>query len=155
MKILFPVRNAKIVFLAGVVFLAVSKIWLVHEEEIYGSANLYDELCYLRAAEHWYWNAHYDWLAFARPPAYPLWIALVHAFGLPLRLAQEVLFLSGYALFIAALRAAGVSRLAALLVYAAAIFHPASFQLHNHVVTDTLYAAVLPMALAGLIFVFV
>jgi hypothetical protein len=127
---------------------------LVHEEEIYGSANYFDDLNYIRAAERWYWGAEYSWTSFVRAPAYPLWIALVHTLGLPLRTAQEILFLGGYAVLIAALRAASVSRPAAILIYAAAILHPASFQLHNHVLTDNMYAAILPMALGGLIFVF-
>jgi hypothetical protein len=141
-------------FVTGVLVLAVFKLWLVHEEEIYGSANFFDQLNYLRAAENWYWGAEYSWTSFVRAPGYPLWIALVHTSGLPLRTAQELLFLGGYAVLIAALRAAGVSRPIALLIYAAAILHPASFQLHNQVMTDTMYAAILPMALAGLIFVF-
>jgi hypothetical protein len=141
-------------FITGVIVLAVFKLWLVHEEEIYGSANFFDQLNYLRAAESWYWGAEYSWTSFIRAPGYPLWIALVHTTGLPLRTAQELLFLGGYAVLIAALRAAGVSRPAALLIYAAAILHPASFQLHNQVLTDNLYAAILPMALAGLIFIF-
>ena len=144
----------KIAFVTGVILLAVFKLWLVHEEEIYGSANFFDQLNYVRAAEWWYWGAEYSWTSFVRAPAYPLWIALVHTSGLPLRTAQELLFLGGYAVLIAALRAAGVSRPVAILIYAAAILHPASFQLHNQVMTDNMYAAILPMALAGLIFVF-
>jgi hypothetical protein len=144
----------KTTFVAGIILLAVFKLWLVHEEEIYGSANYFDDLNYLRAAERWYWGAEYSWTSFVRAPAYPLWIALVHTLGLPLRTAQEILFLGGYAVLIAALRAAGVSRPVAILIYAAAILHPASFQLHNHLLTDNMYAAILPMALGGLIFVF-
>lgn len=144
----------KFALVIGVIVLAVFKLWLVHEEEIYGSANYYDELNYVRAAERWYWGAKYTWTAFAHAPAYPLWIALVHALGLPLRTAQELLFLGGYAVLIAALRAAGVSRPVAIFIYAATTLHPASFQLHNYVLTDNMYAAILPMALAGLIFVF-
>jgi hypothetical protein len=144
----------KFALVIGVVVLAAFKLWLVHEEEIYGSGNYYDELNYVRAAERWYWGAKYSWTAFAHAPAYPLWIALVHALGLPLRTAQELLFLGGYAVLIAALRAVGVSRPVAILIYAATTLHPASFQLHNYVLTDNMYAAILPMALAGLIFVF-
>jgi len=141
-------------FVTGLILLAVFKLWLVHEEEIYGSANFFDQVNYLRAAQSWYWGADYSWTSFVRAPGYPLWIALVQTTGLPLRTAQELLFLGGYAVLIAALRAAGASRSTALLIYAAAILHPASFQLHNQVLSDNLYAAILPMALAGLIFVF-
>jgi hypothetical protein len=151
---LTSIHLGKILFVTGVILLAVFKLWLVHEEEIYGSANLYDQLNYVRAAERWYWGAEYSWTSFARAPAYPLWIALVHTSGLPLRTAHELLFLGSYGVFIGSLRAVGVPRSAAILIYAAAILHPASFQLHNQVLTDNMYAAILPMALAGLILVF-
>jgi hypothetical protein len=154
-RALTNIYSGKIAFVTGVILLAIFKLWLVHEEEIYGSANLYDNLNYLRLAEKWYWGVDYSWVSFVRPPAYPLWIALVHASGLPLRTGQELLFLGGYAVLIAALRAAGVARPVAILIYAAAILHPASFQLNNQVLTDVMYAAVLPMTLAGLIFVLV
>ena len=147
------IRLGKTAFVAGVILVAVFKLWLVHEEEIYGSANYFDDLNYLRAAEKWYWGAEYSWTSFVRAPALPLWIALVHTLGLPFRTAQEILFLGGYVVLIAALRAAGVSRPAAILVFAAAILHPASMELLNHVLTDNMYAAILPMVLGGLIFV--
>ena len=37
----------------GLLVLSLCKLWLVHTEEIYGSATEHDALWFLRAAQHW------------------------------------------------------------------------------------------------------
>ena len=63
----------------GLFILVVFKFWLVQTEETYGSATEYDVLWFVNAAKYWYWGSQYSWTAFVRPPAYPLFIAVVHA----------------------------------------------------------------------------
>ena len=112
--------------LLGLLALAFLKLWVVHTEEIYGSSTEYDALWYVGSAKHWYWGAPYSWTAFVRPCAYPLFIAVVHFFGIPLRIAIELAQIGGYAVLIAALRQAGVPRTLSLVMFAAMILHPAS-----------------------------
>ena len=50
----------------GLFLLAVFKLWLVHTEDIYGSATEYDALWFVHAAKHWYWGSEYSWIAFVR-----------------------------------------------------------------------------------------
>ncbi|MFN2508434.1 MAG: hypothetical protein ABR589_06640 [Chthoniobacterales bacterium] len=135
----------------GVLLLSFFKLWLVHGEDIYGSATWFDALWYLRSARSWYWGEPYSWAAFIRPAAYPLWIALVHAAGISLRFAAEVLYLSGYVVLIIALRRAGASVALCLTIYALAILHPASFIMNGYTMADTFYGAVLPLVVGGLI----
>jgi hypothetical protein len=135
----------------GLLVLVIFKFWLVHTEEIYGSATEYDALWYLHAAQNWYWGAPYSWTAFVRPPAYPLFIALMHLCAIPLRLAIELLQIAAYLVLIAAFRRAGVPRFVCLLAFAAMILHPASYLFNNHTMSDSFYAAVLPLALGGLV----
>lgn len=135
----------------GLFLLVVFKLWLVHTEEIYGSATEYDALWFVNAAKHWYWRSEYSWTAFVRPPAYPLFIAFVHLWALPLRLGIELMQMAGYLALVAGLRKAGVPRSVCLVSYAAMILHPGSFQLNNVTMADTFYAAVLPLALGGLL----
>ena len=78
-------------FAIGLGLLILFRFFLVQTEDIYGSSTEYDALWYVGAAKNWYWGAPYSWTAFVRPPAYPLFIALVHACGLPLRIAIELL----------------------------------------------------------------
>src|ERR1700704_4609 len=138
-------------FFFGLLALALFKLWLVHTEEIYGSATEHDALLFLNAAKHWYWGAEYSWNAFVRPPAYPLFIAFVHLLHIPLRVGIELLQAAGYLTLMAGLRRAGVSRAVCLLSYVAMIFHPGSFQLNSVTMADNFYAAGLPLALGGLL----
>ncbi len=136
---------------SGLLALTLFKLWLVHTEEIYGSATEHDALLFLNAAKHWYWGSEYTWSAFVRPPAYPLFIASLHLLHIPLRVGIELLQAAGYLTLVAGLRNAGASRLVCLLSYAAMIFHPGSFQLNSVTMADNFYAAVLPLALGGLL----
>ena len=127
------------------------KLWLVHDEEIVGSATQYDALWYIRSASHWYWGTPYGWTAFIRPCAYPLWIALIHLLHLPLRLAIELLQIGGALVLIIALLKVGVSRAIALLSFVLIALHPAGFQLNDYSMSDTFYAGLLWYVLGGLL----
>ena len=135
----------------GLLLLALLKLWLVHTEDIYGSATEYDALWFLNAAKHWYWGSEYGWTAFVRPPAYPLFIALVHLAGIPLRIGIELMQAAGYLALVAGLRKAGAPRSVCLVSYAAMTLHPGSFQLNSVTMADNFYAAILPLALGGLL----
>jgi hypothetical protein len=135
----------------GLLLLIVFKFWLVHTEDIYGSATEYDALWYLGAARNWFWGSPYSWTAFARPPAYSLFIALVHLCAIPLRIAIEAFQIGAYLGLVAAFRKAGVPRPVCLLAFAVMVLHPASFLFNNHAMSDSFYAGVLPLALGGLI----
>jgi hypothetical protein len=136
-------------FLLGLLALGFFKLWVVHTEEIYGSSTEYDALWYVGSAKHWYWGAPYSWTAFVRPCAYPLFIAVVHFCGIPLRIAIELAQMGGYGVFIVALRKAAVSRVLCLAIFAAMILHPASLAFNAHSMSDSFYAAILPLALGG------
>ena len=135
----------------GLLALIVFKFWLVHTEDIYGSATEYDALWYLNAARHWYWGSPYSFTAFARPPAYPLFIALAHLCAIPLRFAIELFQIGAYLVLISAFRKAGVPRSVCLFGFAVMVLHPASFLFNNHTMSDSFYAGVLPLALGGLL----
>jgi hypothetical protein len=127
------------------------KLWLVQTEDIYGSATAFDALWYLGSAKNWYWGSPYGWTAFVRPPSYPLFIALVHLCGIPLRIAIELLQMGSYLVLVGALRKAAVPRVVCLLVFAAMVLHPASFEFNDYTMSDCFYAAILPLAAGGLL----
>lgn len=135
----------------GLCLVAAFKLWLVHNEDIYGSATEFDALWYVNAAQHWYWGSDYSWTGFTRPPAYPLFVAVVHWCGLPLRMAIELMQMGGYLALVAGLRKAGAPRLLCLAGFAVMILHPGSFQQNNVTMSDSFYAAVLPLVVGGLL----
>ena len=134
--------------LVGVIFF---RLWLVHTEDIYGSATEYDALWYVGSAKNWYWGASYSWTAFVRPPAYPLFIAVVHASGIPLRIAIELVQIGAYLVLMTAIRRAAVPSVVCLLAFAAMVLHPITFEHNNYTMSDNFYAAILPLALGGLL----
>lgn len=136
-------------FILCLVLLGAFKLWVVHTEEIYGSSTEYDALWYVGSAKHWYWFRSYSWTAFVRPCAYPLFIAAVHFFGIPLRIAIEFAQMAGYTVLIVALRKAAVPRWLCLVLFAVMILHPASFLYNNHTMSESFYTAVLVLALGG------
>ena len=135
--------------IVGLLLAALFKFWILHTEETYGSSAEYDALWYVGSAKHWYWGTPYSWTGFVRPCAYPLFIAVVHFLGIPLRIAIEVAQMGGYAVLIAALRKAAVPRGVCLVIFALMILHPASLLYNNHSMSDSFYAAILPLVLGG------
>lgn len=145
-----PGRHGFAIGLGLVIFF---RFFLVQTEDIYGSSTEYDALWYVGAAKNWYWGTPYSWTAFVRPPAYPLFIALVHAGGIPLRIAIELLQIGGYLVLIAAFRRAAVPRAVCVLAFAVMVLHPATFQQNNYTLSDSFYAGILPLAAGGLLLV--
>ena len=133
----------------GLFALGLFKFWVIHTEEIYGSSTEYDALWYVGSAKHWYWGATYSWTGFVRPCAYPLFIAVLHFLGIPLRIGIELMQMTGYAVLIAGLRKAAVPRGLCLAIFALMILHPVSFLYNNHSMSDSFYTAILPLALGG------
>ena len=129
-----------------------AKLWLVDTQEIAGSATRHDALWFVRSARDWYWGAEYDWTAFVRPPAYPLWLAVVQSSGLRQRIAIELLQSAAFLAVIFALIRAGLPRALSLVAFALMCFQPAGFHLNNYTMADSLYAAMLPLVVAGMIF---
>jgi hypothetical protein len=136
-------------FVVCFIVLGAFKLWVVHTEEIYGSSTEYDALWYVGSAKYWYWFRPYSWTAFVRPCAYPLFIAVVHFIGMPLRIAIEFAQMAGYAMLIVALRKAAVPRWLCVVLFALMILHPASFLYNNHTMSESFYTAVLVFALGG------
>lgn len=145
-------RNVpKRAFVIGLLAIIAFKFCLVRGEEIYGYTTEHDCLWYLDSAKHWYWSTPYSWTSFFRPSAYPLFIAIVHAVGIPLRIAVELLQIGGYLALIAVLREMRIPRWLCLSIFAALLLHPASFVLNNYALPDPFYAGVLSGAMAALL----
>ena len=131
--------------------LAVVKLWLVRDHEVPACDFPYDDPWYVIAATKWYWWGSYARDGFIRPAGYPLWIALAGTTGLPLRLSTELLFLVTAGALALSLVRAGLSRVAAALVFALIVFHPFSISVNDYVASESLYAPILLAALAGMV----
>ena len=107
--------------LSGMLLLAALKLWLIGGVEIIGME--FDAQSYLVMAQHWYWDQL--WM-YVRPPIFPLYVAVVHEFGIPLRLANEAIYLAASASIALALLNLCYPRWAVLALFALLAFLPSS-----------------------------
>lgn len=143
-------------FLLVSLLLALVKLWLISRDEIVARQTGVDDLWYLHSAKEWYWFGPYSDQPFGTPPfvrlpAYPLFVALTKVTGVPLRISTEVLLVVAALVFVVAIVKTGQSRVLAILLYAAIIFHPASYQVNNVATYNSFYASILLFALASMI----
>ncbi len=147
-KELFAVK----VMISACFILALFKLMIVSGEEVI--AVPYDQLTYILAASKGYWlTSTYQDATFIRLPIYPLWIGLIYLTGLPLRIGIELLYLFSGFIFILALSKSHIPKVICILFYGLIVFHPVSFSLFNHTLTETLYVSILLLTLASVFMV--
>jgi hypothetical protein len=130
------------------------RLWLGASDEIEARHQPHDGLRYAEMADHLIagrWLGPYDEMTLIREPGFPLWIRFVHATGMPLKLATDVFFILAALALSIALARAGLSRWAALIVFAGILFQPGSFYWNAQLAAETLYAPILLLSLAGFI----
>jgi hypothetical protein len=138
----------------GCALIAGLKLWLVADDEVVARAIPHDHQRYAEMAfeiVHGRWLGDYDHMTLIREPAYPVWIAGVHATGVPLRLAAEVLLAASAALFVAALRLAGAPTALALGCFGLLVLQPHSFLVNRELLAAGFYLPVLLIAMSGLL----
>ena len=113
---------------------------------------LHDEGVFLRLARALLageWLGPYDQLTLVKGPFYPAWIAIVHALGLPLLLAEQALYVAACVTFAFALRPL-LPRAATVALYCLLLFNPASYadQVATRVSREAVYPA-LTLLVAG------
>ncbi len=143
-------------FAGAILFLAVLRCWLGAADGFEARHQPHDELRYAEMADSLIrgaegaWLGPYDELTLIREPGFPLWVALVHAIGLPLKVAADFLHAGASIAFALSLRRVGVSRRLSLLVLAGILFQPPSFYWNAHLAAEALYAPVLLLAMGAL-----
>ena len=72
--------------------LVIGKLILMSQNEILASYSPHDDLWQIRAAGRAYWGGDYSPDKLYHLPVFPIFIAIVRLFGLPLRLAFEIVY---------------------------------------------------------------
>lgn len=135
--------------LCWLILLIVIKLVLSSHEEMRGIFAPHDDFWQVSAAARSYWEGAYGPKHLYRLPVYPLFIKLVCATGIPLRLVMELAYCAGVSCLTLALWRIGVPSAVTGLAAAAAILHPASFQVPNRFCAEILLAPLLMFAFAG------
>jgi hypothetical protein len=138
--------------LGATLALGLLKLWLAHGDEIIAVHNPWDQLRYaemareLRAGR---WLGPYNQATLIRSPAYPAWVALVGAFGVPLRIAVELLLVTaGVALAMVAQRS-GARPWAAVAAAGFVIFVPFSFFINSQMLSESFTGPLTVLSIAA------
>lgn len=138
------------------VALALAKLWLASGTTIFAIADAtstYDDHLFINLANallKGQWLGQYNNLTLAKGPFYPIWIAFSFASGIPLLLAQHVLYIAACSLFVFAVRPVFGRPALLVFVYAVLLFNPMSYDtmVMNRVMRESIYPALTLLVLA-------
>src|SRR6266571_7307185 len=129
------------------------KFWLVAAQPVVAHANAsFDDRLFLALAEQLLkgnWLGPYSQFTLMKGPMYPLFIAGTFVLGLPLPLAQHLLYLLGCALLVLALRPCFRAEWEALALFILLWWQPMSY-VELDVLRQNLYTPLALLLLAGL-----
>lgn len=147
--------SARVWFWAAVA-LTLLKLWLTRGLDVYalGGAD-HDDALFVRLAQHLVrgeWLGPYDQLTLAKGPAYPLFIAAAFWAGLPLFLAQQLLYTGASAALVRAVRPALASAAGRFGLFALLLINPMSYDTTSlgRVLRQHLQVPLALLVLAGL-----
>lgn len=148
--------NFSKVVLAIFSLLALFKFYLISREEILALYAPHDEFWYILAASRWVWfSQNYDLMTMIHLPVYPIFIALWHLTGIPLRIGIDLVFILSSFYLTYALRKINASQIICILIFSLIILHPLSFDLFNRTLAETFYTPLLLSFLASLILMWI
>ncbi len=147
--------SARVWFWAAVA-LTLLKLWLTRGLDVYALGNAdHDDALFVRLAQHLVrgeWLGPYDQLTLAKGPAYSIFIAAAFWSGLPLFLAQQLLYAGACAALVCAVRPALVSPAGRFALYALLLLNPMSYDTSSlgRVLRQHLQVPLMLLVLAGL-----
>lgn len=131
------------------IVLALTKLWLVSGATIFALADAtssYDDYLFINLAKallKGHWLGPYNNLTLAKGPFYPIWIAFTYVSGIPLLMAQHILYIAACSLFVFAVRPVLGRPVVLLFIYAVLLFNPMSYSnmVMNRVMREGIYPA--------------
>jgi len=129
-----------------IVFLSLVKIWLVDAQNLTAlGAAAYDDRLFLNIANallNREWLGAYNNLTIVKAPFYPIWIASVFKLGVPLLLAQHLLYIAACIIFVISVKPLLRRPLIILLIFLVLLFNPMSYM--NGVMTQVIREGIYP-----------
>jgi hypothetical protein len=135
--------------------LALVKLWLVSGLTLFAIHNAgRDDRLFLDLASALLsgnWLGPYNNLTLAKGPFYPLWIAATFLFGVPLLLAQHILYVAACAIFIIAIRPLLSKQSILFLVWTILLFNPMSYtdEVTTRVIREGIYPSLTVLVAAS------
>jgi hypothetical protein len=136
-------KRINIYYLLFIYALVTLRLLLTAHNEIY--IKLDDDIGYLKMASCFYWGDN-NVYTLAHLPVFPIFVAIVRSFRLPLHIALELVYCASTVFLLIALKRVKIPAVICAVVGIAIIFHPVSFSLNNRIFTATLLG---PLMVAG------
>jgi len=137
------------------VLLVAAKIWLTRAQSLLAIGDSPgDDRLYLELANHLArgaWLGRYNSLTLVKVPFYPMWVAATFGLGVPLLLAQQLLYVASCVAAVVALRPVITSRVARLGLFALLLWNPWSFAdgVMTRAAREGIYASLAILVFAG------
>jgi len=149
----FSLRLCRSSFLIAALILVALKLWLVAAQPVVAHANAsFDDRLYLALAEQvikGHWLGPYSQFTLMKGPMYSLFIAGTFLSGLPLPIAQHLLYLFGCALLVLALRPCFSADWQAFILFALLWWQPMSY-VELDILRQNIYTPLTLLLFAGL-----
>lgn len=152
-----PIRISTLCWLGLGLALTALKLWLTRGQGVYalGYAG-HDDQLFIKLAEHLVrgeWLGPYNELTLAKGPGYSIFIAVTFALGLPLFLAQHLLYAGACWAFVQALRPAITAAGWRCAIYLLLLWNPMTFDAPSmgRVLRQQIYGPLALLILAGLV----
>jgi len=142
-----PIRKHP--FWSFVIAVSLLKLWMIGGDEMRGS--LYDGRGYMLSSVQGFWSEAFSQHGYERQPVYPLFISLCRAFGLPLRIGLELLWLSACLLVASSLPRLKLPRWSAGAAYALMALNPITFPALSFGYQDVAYAPMLLLMIGAML----
>ena len=136
--------------------LSVTKLFLTYSQKLTAFGNAFhDDRLFLNLATNLVngtWLGTYNSLTLAKGPMYPMWIATISEVGIPLLLAQQLLYICAGLVLILALRRLVTNNLVLTLIYSLYLFNPiTSGGCVTRVIREGIYPALTILVVACMI----
>ncbi len=146
------ILNYPVLCLGVCIIITIAKLWLVEGQTLFaiGGAD-HDERLFLNLASNLLkgdWLGQYNRLTLIKGCFYPIWIALAFVSGVPLLLAQHLLYVSACSLLVVALSSRLKSPAILALIYLILLFNPMEYGILR-VLREGIYPALTLLVIAG------
>ncbi len=139
--------DSRLILYIFCISLVLFKLWLVNSQRLtaLGGA-VYDDRLFINIAKELLrgnWLGPYNNTVLAKGPFYPIWIAMVSASGIPLLLAQHILYAAACALFVIAVKPLLPDNWKMVFVFLVLLFNPMSYAsgVMTQVIREGIYPA--------------
>jgi hypothetical protein len=144
----------------SLLLLSIVKIFITSSQKIYAIGNaIHDDRLFVNLATRlirFFWLGGYNDRTLTKGPMYPIWLAITSSLGIPLLLAQQLLYIAAGLVVIIALRRVIANNILLVLLFGLYLFNPITVGGPlNRVMREGIYSSLTVLVIACMIAILV